>query len=71
MTVVMDGSWETLLKNTYNRYVEVSQQRLGDGRVWRYDYSHDSKNQIVETTVTFQDGHKRQLRFRDGSLAGP
>jgi len=71
MTVVMDGSWETLLKNTYNRYGEVSQQRLGDGRVWRYDYSHDSKNQIVETTVTFQDGHKRQLRFRDGSLAGP
>jgi hypothetical protein len=39
--------------------------------IWRYDYSHDLKNQIVETTVTFQDGHKRQLRFRDGILAGP
>jgi hypothetical protein len=66
MTVVLDGKWTVLLRNIY-RNGRVSEQRLANGDVYRYDYKF-VKNEIVETIVRGPTW-KRTFFFENGVLA--
>lgn len=65
MTAILDGNWNTLLKNIYRAGL-VSEQHLADGKVYKYNYSRNSANQIVQTIVTLPGGQTRQFNFQDG-----
>jgi YD repeat-containing protein len=64
MTAVINGRGRVLLQNTYRDGSRVSQQRLANGDVYRYDYIF-AKNEIVETIVNGPDG-ERKLFFQHG-----
>jgi YD repeat-containing protein len=66
MTAVVDGRGRMLLQNIYRDSDggSVSEQRLANGTVYRYQYIF-VKNDIVETIVDGPNG-KRKLFFRRG-----
>jgi YD repeat-containing protein len=66
MTAVMDGEWNVLLRNQFH-WGRVSEQRLADGEVYRYEYQFDGRN-VVQTTVTLPSGEKKVFVFREGIL---
>jgi hypothetical protein len=66
MTSVIDGRGTILLQNIY-RDGRVSEQRLANGDVYRFDYIF-RKNEIVETIVDDPTG-KRKLFFQHGIFA--
>jgi YD repeat-containing protein len=62
MTSVRDGSGKELLRNWYADGSRVSMQKLGDGKVYRYDYLFNQKHEIVETIVTLPGGVEKRYR---------
>jgi YD repeat-containing protein len=52
MTAVLDGNGRVLLKNVYGDASRVSEQRLANGDVYRYNYLFDKKHIVIQTTVT-------------------
>lgn len=66
MTAILDANWKVLVRNVYRDGSRISEQRLADGEVYRYDYVFDAKHDIVETIVTLPDGSKRKFFFEKG-----
>ncbi len=66
MTTITDGNWRVLLRNTYRDRSRISEQRLANGEVYRYEYVFDEKHEIVETIVTLPSGGKRKFPFTHG-----
>ncbi len=64
MTAVTDGRGKVLLRNLYRDGSRVSEQRLGNGDVYRYDYIFLG-NEIIETIVNGPAG-RRIFFFRNG-----
>lgn len=68
MTVIMDGDWRILLRNTYQDGL-VSGQQLANGERYEYHYLFDkTRSSIVETIVTFPNGAKKSFAFEGGLL---
>lgn len=67
LMAVFDGRGNALLRNNYKRGGQVSEQRLANGEVYRYDYKFE-KNEIVETIVNSSAG-KRKFIFQHGIFA--
>ncbi len=65
LTAIVDGDWRVLLRNFYHDG-RVSQQELGDGKIYKYEYQQNKVNVVTNAKVTFPDGHVRQFRFDDG-----
>ena len=70
MTGIADGNWNVLLQNTYRDRSRVSEQKLANGEVYRYEYFLNQQNEIVQTTVTMPDGSKHEFFFKQGVPAG-
>jgi len=66
MTRVSDGNGRVLLKNVYKDTSRVSEQRLANGDVYRYDYVLDSQRNLVQTTVTLPSGEAKSFFFYHG-----
>jgi YD repeat-containing protein len=66
LTAVLDGDWNVLLRNKY-LWGRVSEQRLADGEVFRYEYQLKGRD-VLQTTVTLPSGEKKTFSFRDGIL---
>jgi YD repeat-containing protein len=66
MTTVTDGSGRVLLQNVYKDAARVSEQRLADGKVFRYEYLFDLQHNLIETTVTLPSGERKHFRFYKG-----
>lgn len=66
MTAIFDGRGQLLLRNIYNDSDggRISEQRLADGDVYRYDYIF-RKQEIVETIVDGPSG-KEKFFFQHG-----
>jgi hypothetical protein len=69
LTRVLDGQGSVLLENKYFLY-RVSEQRLADGQVFRYEYKLNDR-EVLQTTVTLPSGKKRLFSFRGGILIEP
>ena len=67
MTSVADGKGVVLVENSYNNSGRISEQKLADGEVIRYDYLFDERFNLIETTVSSQAG-KRGFFFQDGMV---
>ena len=70
MTTITDGNGTVLLMNIYKDSSRVSEQRLANGDVYRYDYLFDKQHNVVETTVTLPSGQVRRFLFHEGILSG-
>jgi YD repeat-containing protein len=68
MTAIMDGDWRVLLRNFYRDKSRVSEQRLGNGETYKYEYELNSKYVVTRAKVALPDGHVRQFNFHDGIL---
>ncbi len=68
MTGVKDGNGKELVRNWYSDNGMVTQQRLEDGEVYRYDYLFGKKNEVVETIVKLPDGSEKRFFFENGRL---
>lgn len=68
LTAVLDGDWNVLVRNKFING-RVSQQTLGNGEIYRYDYVFKG-SEVVQTTVTLPSGEKKQFSFKDGILIG-
>ncbi len=66
MTAVLDGDWNVLVRNKFTNG-RVTEQVLGDGEVYRYEYQLNGR-EVVQTTVTLPSGEKKVFLFRDGRL---
>jgi hypothetical protein len=66
LTAVLDGNWNVLVKNKFLNG-RVSEQTLGDGEVYRYEYQFKGA-EVTQTTVTLASGDKRVFFFHDGIL---
>jgi YD repeat-containing protein len=66
MTTVSDGNGRVLLKNVYGDSSRVSEQRLANGDVYRYDYLFDTRHNVIQTTVTLPSGEVRPFFFFHG-----
>ena len=66
MTMVSDGNGRVLLKTAYRDGSRVSEQRLANGDVYRYDYLFDSKHSVIETAVTLPSGEVKRFFFHNG-----
>ena len=66
LTAVLDADWNVLLHNKY-LWGRVSEQKLSDGEVFRYEYQLN-RREVLQTTVTLPSGEKRVFNFRDGRL---
>ena len=66
LTAILDGDWHVILRNKY-LWGRVSEQRLADGKVYRYEYQLTGR-EVLQCTVTLPSGKKRQFFFRDGIL---
>jgi YD repeat-containing protein len=64
LTAVIDGDWNVLLENKY-LWGRVSEQKLADGEVYRYEYRLDGRD-VVQATVTLPSGVKKIFLFHDG-----
>jgi hypothetical protein len=67
MTAVVDGRGKVLLQNVYNDSDggRISEQRLANGDVYRYEYIFVKQN-IVETIVTDPIVGRRKFFFQHG-----
>jgi YD repeat-containing protein len=70
MTAIRNGRGDLLLQNIYEHSDggRVSQQRLKNGEVYRYEYLWGKNNEAVETIVNGPFGTKRFF-FQNGILA--
>lgn len=66
MTAVLDGNGRALVKNIYRDASRVSEQRLGNGDVYRYNYLFDNKHNVIQTTVTPPSGEPKSFSFYHG-----
>jgi YD repeat-containing protein len=66
LTAILDGDWNVLLRNKF-LWGRVSEQRLGDRKVYRYEYQLEGRN-VLRNTVTLPSGKKRVFSFRDAIL---
>jgi YD repeat-containing protein len=66
LTAVLDGNWNLLVRNKFLNG-RVSEQTLGDGEVFRYEYQFNGA-EIIRTTVTLPSGEKNVFFFQDGIL---
>ena len=66
LTRVLDSDWNVLLENQY-LWGRVSQQKLADGKVFRYEYKLNDR-EVLQTTVTLPSGEKKLFTFQDGRL---
>jgi YD repeat-containing protein len=66
MTIIRDGSGRVMLTNLYRDSSRVSEQRLANGDVYRYDYLFDKQRNVVETTVTLPSGKTKRFFFQNG-----
>lgn len=66
LTAVLDGNWNILLQNKY-LWGRVSEQKLADGELWRYEYRLKGR-EVLQTTVTLPSGQRKEFSFRDGIL---
>ncbi len=64
LTAVLDGNWNVLLRNKY-LWGRVSEQRLSDGQLFRYDYQFKG-GEVLRSTVVLPSGDKRVFWFRNG-----
>jgi len=64
MTAVFDGNGNVLLHNSYKSGGQVSEQKLANGQVYRYDYIFE-KQGIIETIVN-DPISKRKFFFQHG-----
>jgi YD repeat-containing protein len=69
MTAVVDGNGKVLLKNIYSDSDggRISEQRLANGAVYRYEYIFVGKD-IVETSVTDPVVGRRKFFFQRGAF---
>jgi YD repeat-containing protein len=70
MTAILDGNGTMLVENSYRDGSRVSEQRLTDGQVYRYDYIFDAQHKIIATMVTLPSGKVKRFLFKDGVLTG-
>jgi hypothetical protein len=68
MTAIMDGNWKVILRNDYQA-ARISDQKLANGDVYRFDYVFDSNGNVLATRVTFPDARKRRFYFEKGILS--
>jgi len=66
LTAVLDGNWNVLVRNRY-LWGRVSEQKVADGEVFRYEYQLKGR-EVLQTTVTMPSGEKKVFSFRDGIL---
>jgi YD repeat-containing protein len=66
MTAVLDGNGRVLLKNVYRDGSRVSEQRLANGDVYRYNYLFDKKHIVIQTTVMLPSGETKRFSFYNG-----
>jgi len=66
LTAVLDGNWNVLVRNKFLNG-RVSEQTLGDGEVYRYEYQFNGA-EVIRTTVTLASGEKKEFFFHDGIL---
>jgi len=66
LTAVLDGDWTVLLRNRFSNG-RVTEQDLGDGEVYHYEYGLNG-SEVRQTTVTLPSGGKRSFLFREGRL---
>lgn len=66
MTAVLDGNGRVLLKNVYRDASRVSEQRLANGDVYRYNYQFDNRHNVIQTTVTPPSGESKNFSFYNG-----
>lgn len=64
LTAVLDGNWNVLLRNKY-LWGRVSEQRLSDGKLYRYEYQLKGR-EVLRSTVVLPSGEKRVFWFRNG-----
>jgi hypothetical protein len=65
---VVDGDWNVLLRFKYANE-RVSEETLADGETYSYEYKLKGA-EVLQTTVTFPSGQRRQFFFEDGMLVG-
>jgi YD repeat-containing protein len=66
MTAVVDGTGRVLLKNVYKDASRISEQKLANGDVYRYDYLFDNKHNVIQTTVSLPSGESKSFSFYNG-----
>ena len=66
LTAVLDGDWNVILRNKF-LWGRVSEQKLADGEVYRYEYRLKGRD-VIQSTVTLPSGEKKLFAFRDGIL---
>ena len=66
MTAVLNGAGRVLLKNVYKDASRVSEQKLANGDVYRYDYLFDNKHSVIQTTVTLPSREAKSFSFYNG-----
>jgi YD repeat-containing protein len=66
LTAILDGDWNILLKNKY-LWGRVSEQKLANGEVYRYEYRLNGR-EVLQTTVRLPSGETKLFSFRDGIL---
>jgi YD repeat-containing protein len=66
LTAILDREWNVILQNKF-LWGRVSEQRLADGEVYRYEYRLEGRN-VLQSTVTLPSGEKKVFSFRDGIL---
>ena len=64
MMRITDGAGRLLIQNSYERYGQISSQKLANGDLYKYEYRF-VKNEIVETIVSRPNG-KAKFFFQDG-----
>jgi YD repeat-containing protein len=70
LTEVRDGEGKVLLETFYRDGSRVSEQKLADGEVYRYDYIFDSSHRVMATIVTLPSGKAKRFFFQNGIPAG-
>ena len=66
MTAILDEKWKVLVRNEYKDRSRVSEQRLADGQIIRYDYIFDPKHNIMATIRHMPNGEKKKFFFKQG-----
>jgi len=66
LTAVLDGDWNVLVRNKFVNG-RVSEQMLGDGEAFRFEYEVKGR-EVVRSTITLSSGEKKEFVFRDGKL---
>jgi YD repeat-containing protein len=66
LTAVLDGDWNMLVRNKFVNG-RVSEQTLGDGEVYRYEYVVEGRD-VLHTKVTLPSGELKEFSFREGKL---